>query len=264
MQRLEQEQLDRLDIEIKAFDSALQEYSRSGLDNDYRNPRGNSNPANTFDSQLTQKANEIRKLIKFISNQQSITPVEQNQLNAYTRRFMKQIQKFHKIQVEQSERKRKQLKRQLKISGKAGDSVGEQELDRMVDDMMMSSNGQHQQQIFAPYGGYEQRQLVDRHQQLLQISRSIEELQNLFLDLQTLVDSQHQLVLSVSDNINQTAADSTEATQQLQVAIKHKKSSRKKKIWLCVCLVILLAVAGIVVYFQVIQPLLEEQEKAQQ
>ncbi len=88
-----------------------------------------------------------------------------------------------------------------------------------------------------------------RHEDIVKIANSITQLQQLFLDMQTMVQEQDAMVINVSNYTEQTAVHTTEANKQLKQAVSTAKRNRKLKMWLCCCCIIMLLAIGLVVYF---------------
>jgi syntaxin 1B/2/3 len=71
------------------------------------------------------------------------------------------------------------------------------------------------------------KEVEERHQQVIKLAKSIEQLQELFVDMQTMVDSQDHLVLQVSSNVDETLAVTEEASKEVTEAVRQQKRSRK-------------------------------------
>ncbi len=65
----------------------------------------------------------------------------------------------------------------------------------------------------------------DRHQKILQLQRSLEEVQQMFIDLSALVQHQSEVVDRIAFNIHSAKEDVVVATQELKQA---QKISRRK------------------------------------
>ena len=66
-----------------------------------------------------------------------------------------------------------------------------------------------------------------RHEQILRLAQSIEELQMLFLDMQHMVEAQEHIVIEVEDNIDDTRAIIKVADVELKNAVRSSRLSRR-------------------------------------
>ena len=86
----------------------------------------------------------------------------------------------------------------------------------------------------------------DRHAHIVELSKSILEIQQLFQDMSTMIEEQDSLVASVSSNINEVEANTTQATAQLSQAVKSARSARKKK-W-CLITFFMVVLVGVALW----------------
>ncbi len=97
-----------------------------------------------------------------------------------------------------------------------------------------------------------------RHEELVALNKTIQETQQLFLDMQTLVEKQDELVLEVTNHATEVAKNTEKATMELRTAIVTAKKNRKRRIIIACCCLVLLAVLGVVLYLKVIGPMIEQ------
>ena len=92
-----------------------------------------------------------------------------------------------------------------------------------------------------------------RHNELLQIEQSINELAGLFQDLDTLIVQQEAVVERAEEQTEQTNQHLQEGNKQVDIGISHARRTRKLK-WWCALVVFLICLAiglgvGLGVYF---------------
>lgn len=92
-----------------------------------------------------------------------------------------------------------------------------------------------------------------RHNELLQIEQSINELAGLFQDLDTLIVQQEAVVERAEEQTEQTTQHLQEGNKQVDIGISHARRTRKLK-WWCALVVFLICLAiglgvGLGVYF---------------
>lgn len=161
---------------------------------------------------------------------------------------MEQLTTYQQLQQQFQEEQRERAKRQYLIINPHATS---EELDAVLD------RREDGDQLFAEqvlqsarYGDAlrMQEDVQSRHRDIVRLGRRIEELQQMFTEMQMIVEQQGDLVLNVVDHVDQTAANTRSAAEQMALAVKSKKASRKRRWMLCICCVILLAVLAIVLY----------------
>ncbi|CAH9127747.1 unnamed protein product [Cuscuta epithymum] len=87
-------------------------------------------------------------------------------------------------------------------------------------------------------------EIQERHAAVKEVERSLKELHQVFLDMAVLVESQGEQLDDIESHVNRANSFVRGGTQNLQVARKHQKSTRK---WTCIGIIILLAVILIIV-----------------
>ncbi|CAA0822530.1 Syntaxin-121 [Striga hermonthica] len=87
-------------------------------------------------------------------------------------------------------------------------------------------------------------EIQERHDAVREIERNLRELHQVFLDMAVLVESQGEQLDDIESQVNRASSFVRSGAQQLEVARKHQKSSRK---WACIGILILLVVVLIIV-----------------
>eukprot|EP00835_Amoeboradix_gromovi_P004375 NODE_336_length_10675_cov_0.185136.p8 type:complete len:111 gc:universal NODE_336_length_10675_cov_0.185136:5193-4861(-) len=94
-----------------------------------------------------------------------------------------------------------------------------------------------------------QRVLTDvqeRHQDLMNIEKSLIEMHQLFLDLSLLVNQQGDMIARIDTNVN-AAVDYTEkGVQEMDQALKQQKKNRKRMCYSSICMLFILIILAVV------------------
>lgn len=87
-------------------------------------------------------------------------------------------------------------------------------------------------------------EIQERHDAVKEIEKNLRELHQVFLDMAVLVQSQGEQLNDIENQVNRASSFVRGGTQQLEVARKHQKSSRK---WTCYGIILLLIIILIIV-----------------
>lgn len=168
------------------------------------------------------------------------------QHSTLSKRYQTAMLDYHNTLVSYKQRCETHIKTQLRI---VGTQVGtNEELETLLD--------KEDTQVFV--GNYmketqEARQaLLDakcRHKELQQVEKSITELNELFIDVATLIQSQGEIVDQIEYNVEHGVNFVSDGTDEVGKANRYKQKARKKKYLLIMCLitVILIIILLIVV-----------------
>ena len=91
---------------------------------------------------------------------------------------------------------------------------------------------------------------------MLALEKSVEELAQLFMDMQDMVNQQGEQIVTITQHVEESQEATEKATKELKDAVvKQKKSRRLKWILFCCCFW-LLVIVGIVVFVEVGLPII--------
>jgi syntaxin 1B/2/3 len=93
-------------------------------------------------------------------------------------------------------------------------------------------------------------EIQERHGAVADLERSLLELQQVFNDMAVLVAAQGEQLDDIEGNVGRARSFVDRGREQLQVARKHQKSTRK---WTCIAILILLVVILVIVLPIVLQ-----------
>jgi len=176
--------------------------------------------------------------------------IRRNQHSALTRKFMALLTDYQNVQKRNRDQARERFARQYRIvNPDATDDEVRERLDDSSNQAMFSN------QLLDQTRGHRARlalqQAEDRHRDVERIGRSINDVQQLFLDLQRMVDQQGETLDRIEDNVNQTGAQMEKADQSLVQAVDSARASRKKRWCLFITFMVILVVVivGLLIYF---------------
>jgi syntaxin 1B/2/3 len=180
---------------------------------------------------------------------------KKNQQKALANNLMKVAQEYQGVQQDAKKSYRAQLERQYKI---ARPNASDAEVANAIDNS--NGNGVFQQQILSSRVQDQRRVLgeVENRQHALQnIEKSLMQLFDLMQDMQVLLEEQGTMINSIEDNVESAAVHVEDGSKELSKGVEHAKSARKKK-WICFWIfIVLLIIVGIVIYLQVIKPIID-------
>lgn len=208
---------------------------------------------------LNQYSNQNRTILKNIEldNEQlkEIAPpgsghmrMRQTKHRALAAAFLRATRRLQKMQQAYRDKYRQQLERQYKIVNPKATS---EEIKRVVESDELGA----QAQIFATAVKEDSRktlrQMKDRFNDVKSIEKSILDLHQLFLDLQTIVVEQGDIINRVEYNVDHTVGYTDQAAADMKQAMDYQKSIWRKK-WF---LVVLICVAILILVLVVVQVL---------
>lgn len=198
----------------------------------------------------TQLSNRIKKRIKDIElanlrlrNSPDIQ-IRNTQANTLKEKFMNTLRRFQSSESEARKRYKDRMERQIKI-------VKPEATQAEVQQIVESDN----QQIFAQsvlqstrYGDANRalREVQTRHDDIKKIEKTVLELHQLFMDMETLVTDQGVVMNTIEENTQQTDTQLESGNQQVETAISSARGARKKK-WICLIITIILLIIIVVI-----------------
>lgn len=86
------------------------------------------------------------------------------------------------------------------------------------------------------------KDIQDRHAEILKLEQSLRELNELFVDMQILVESQGQMLNEIENAVDKAVDYTEKGVEEMKRAIKYQKKSRKKMLIIVCCLIIVLLI----------------------
>ncbi|KAI6045408.1 t-SNARE [Pisolithus marmoratus] len=179
--------------------------------------------------------------------------IRKNRITLVHGKFVEALQRYQTVEQQYRQRYRDRVERQFKI---VKPNATPEELSAVVNDTEGSGDGIFLQAISSSnrYGESRQayREVQERHQDIQRIEHTLAELAQLFNDMATLIEQQQEKVDNLDTRAAEVDTDTKRGTEQVEVAVGHARSARRKR-WICFWLtvvVILVALGiGLGVYF---------------
>lgn len=166
--------------------------------------------------------------------------------------FMTATQRLQKLQQYYKEKHRQNLERQIKIVNPKATS---EDIARITSDEAGA-----QAQIFASAVREDAKktlaQMKDRFEDVKLIEKNLLELHQLFLDLQTMVVQQGDIINRVDHNVGRIDEYNESAAQDLKLAVDYQKSIWKKK-WIILTLILIGVVILILILLYLLRPIFQ-------
>ncbi|KAF7203569.1 syntaxin-4 [Nothobranchius furzeri] len=164
--------------------------------------------------------------------------MQRTQHGVLSRDFVELMGRCNTIQAQYRDRNVERIQRQLKITGT---NVTDEELD------MMLESGQTDvftQNILSDAKATKQalNEIESRHDEILKLEKSITELHQMFQYLAMEVEAQGEMVDRIETNIIQSCDYVKKANDNVAKAVTYQQKARKKKIWIAVCLAVLIII----------------------
>lgn len=209
---------------------------------------------------VTDQANQVRTMLMGASEENrwlqdnpgtvssSDMRIRKTQQAKHARRFMETMKRYQEMQTGFKSKYKSQLERQYLII-KPGAS--RQELDSLVESDGVAVLSQ---QMFSMANRSLARKQLDemkeRHQDILAIEKSIQELHQMFLDMALIVDQQGELIDRVGEHVESSAVYTEKAAAQMESAVTAKRRGQRCK-WIIAGIVIFILV-GLGIYLAIL------------
>ncbi|KAJ1610767.1 putative syntaxin [Cryptosporidium canis] len=184
-------------------------------------------------SNLKKKANK---------SEASEIMIRENLLQTISKRFRETIAEFQAVQSEYKAEMRNKIFRQIKI---VYPDANQNTIESIADEdgkitttqlIKMKLSGSHETI------GNAITELQDRYRDIRKLEKSVEELQQLFIELASLINEQGEMLDHIEFSVS-AARDYTEkADIELVSARKYQKKTQKKMLWIILCIFILIFV----------------------
>ncbi|KAI8643501.1 t-SNARE [Parasitella parasitica] len=175
-------------------------------------------------------------------------PMRKTQHAALKKKFIETIQRYQDIERTYQQKYRQRVERQIRIvqPNATPDDI-EQVLDSdeppqiFAQSLMQSSKSGQAKAVLS--------EVQSRHDDIKKIEKTILELHQLFVDMQMMVEQQAETINQIETHAETTVADLEQGNRDVTKAIVSAKSTRAKK-WICfIIFIILLIVAGILIWW---------------
>jgi len=206
-------------------------------------------------------ANKVRRKLKQIqgqieeeaasANQSADFRIKKTQHSTLSRTFIKVMNEYNQEQNTYRDRCKQRIERQLGIIGKA---VPDDEIEEMIEKGKKEGNGSVQLFTGINMDAQQTKEIEARHNDILQLEKSIKELHDLFMDMCTLVQEQGEMVDRIENNVFSTCDYVEKAVEHTKKAVEYQSKARRKKI----CLIAVLIAVIIIVILAIVIPIVQK------
>lgn len=203
-------------------------------------------------SDIKKTANKVRGKLKVIeqnieqeehSNKSSADlRIRKTQHATLSRKFVEVMNDYNSCQIDYRERCKGRIIRQLEITGRTT-------TDEQLEDMLESGNPKIFTQDIIMETQQAKQTLADieaRHNDIIKLENSIRELHDMFMDMAMLVEQQGEMIDRIEYNVEQAVDYIETAKMDTKKAVKYQSKARRKLIMIIVCVVVLLAIIGLI------------------
>lgn len=164
--------------------------------------------------------------------------MQRTQHGVLSREFVELMGHCNTIQAHYRDRNVERIQRQLRITG---NDVTAEQLDVMLES---GQTDVFTQNILSDAKATKQalNEIETRHDEILKLEKSIRDLHDMFQYLAMEVEAQGEMVNRVEANIMQSSNYVEKAKADVEQAVTYQQKARKKKIWIAVCLAILILI----------------------
>jgi len=196
-------------------------------------------------------ASKVRNKLKSMKHRNDTLPpenpqkrVQTNMHSVLSEKFRSLLTEYQTLQTNYKEKCRDRVQRQAEIV-KPG--VTREEVDQMIE----TGTGAFQDQMLSTQKHTEAKnalmQMQEQQRDLKQLEKSIQELHQIFLDMQSVVESQKEVVDRVETNVAESAVYTAESIHKLNKAHEYTMAKRRRiAATTGAIVVILLVAAGII------------------
>ncbi|XP_037611436.1 syntaxin-4 [Sebastes umbrosus] len=241
---------------VQEIHEGLQSLKRmvSNLENKQKTVLGVALPEESMKKELQTHREEIKTVATQIQRKlKSIEPkkgeedgkyvpinarMQRTQHGVLSKEFVELMGHCNTIQSQYRDRNVERIQRQLKITGT---NVTDEELDAMLES---GQTDVFTQNILIDAQATKQalNEIESRHDEILKLERSIRDLHDMFQYLAMEVEAQGEMVNRIETNIKQSSNYVEKAKENTQKAVTYQQKARKKKIWIAICLSIVLLI----------------------
>lgn len=217
-------------------------------------------------SELVDRTNATLKktkaMLEEMESSASVKPSEErirsNLVTTLKRKFGETAQEYQRAQQRYTSAVYGSVKRQLEI-------VKPDITNDEVDDVLKAGGssavykkailkGGQQDPVRAAYA-----EVADKYADVQKLEASVQELHQMFLDFSLLVESQGELIDQIEYQVKNANDYVAQGNKDLQVAIVYQREIRKR--WCCVCVILIMIIGIILLYFFVISDGIPGQKK---
>ncbi|KAF7729873.1 Plasma membrane t-SNARE, secretory vesicle fusion [Apophysomyces ossiformis] len=163
--------------------------------------------------------------------------IRKNQFASVTKSFMDAIERHRQVAIDFQRAESKQLERQIKI---ANPNATPDEIEQAISQAEQGRPAVFAQQLMQTMSTeqrrYDAQETLDavqeRHEDIRKLAKSVQELSELFQEMQYLLENQAQVLNTIEASSYEVVNHLEQGEKQIGNAIKSAKATRRKK-WIC-------------------------------
>ncbi|KXN71800.1 t-SNARE [Conidiobolus coronatus NRRL 28638] len=181
---------------------------------------------------------------------QSELKILQSQYSTLKKQFMESIADYQKVEKQYRTKYKERMERQYRI---VRPDATEDEVAEALDDELIRPIFAQSVLNQARVGEAKQalKEVQDRHLDIQKIVKSIEELNQLYTEMQYMVEQQDILVDNIETHIETANAALEQTNVHLNTATTTARATRKKKWFLLAIAIVLIIIIALIIYFSV-------------
>ncbi|KAF3079631.1 Plasma membrane t-SNARE, secretory vesicle fusion [Orbilia oligospora] len=199
-------------------------------------------------AELSKMNAEMTRRIKLLASKTKEDSDHANHVKLIEKEFKQAIHRYQEVEVEYKKKMREQLARQYLI---VNPDATEEDIKKVQEE--------GNQPIFLTaimdarreQGSSALNEVRNRYKEIQKIEQTMEELADLFTQLNQLVYQQDEAIQESEDKARKTAEDVEAGANTLGVAIEHAKRARKNKWWLLIIVFIIIIIILFAVLFTI-------------
>lgn len=192
-------------------------------------------------------SSELKKMDNETKNEpiQAYQTIRKNMHGLIVHKFIDLMKEYQQVQTSFQEKYKEKITRQYKI---IKPDVTDEEINKVLENG--EGNNLMQKYILDMEHKEDAMNALTyiefRHQGILKLEKSIQELNQLFQDMSILIDTQQEIIDNIETNVNTSVSYTKTAVKELHTANTYQKKSRKKMCCLIICGIIVFVITGVV------------------
>jgi len=205
---------------------------------------------NDLNNHVSNQLKSMQAALRQLPNDAE-TAMRRNLHSALTRKFMGMLTEYQNAQKRNRDASRDRFVRQYRI---VNPNASQEEIDAKLQGSgagQLFSN-QLLESTRSQRGKLALQQVEERHKEVERLGQSIVQVNQLFLDLQKMVDQQGETLDRIEDNVNSAAVQLEQGNTQLEKAVDSARAARRKRWCLFILFMIILIVIIVVILINVL------------
>ncbi|KAF5094479.1 hypothetical protein D0Z03_002070 [Geotrichum reessii] len=197
-----------------------------------------SNQLASLTEETSALARDLRNRIKSLESRSQRDSTKRTQADNVKHQFKNSIKRYQGIEANFRQKNKERIERQYRIDEEVQEAVNS-ENQQIFSQAVMNSNrlGQAQSAL---------NEVEARHKEIQNISRTMNELAELFHDMEMMVAEQEPVLQEIEAKAEEAQGDIEAGVGMESKAIASARAARKKKWWCLLIIVIVLAIIAIV------------------